>query len=110
QAAIVNLSPSLCGILARAGPGTASAVHHHGGQDTIVYAVSGHGSLVSSTSPAPEHRGDTKVTLQPGDWALIPAYREHQEVNDGEDELVWVIVRAPGGAPETVNLEGWGGK
>jgi len=85
-------------------------VHHHGGQDTIVYAVAGHGSLVCSSSPAPVHHGDTKVTLQLGDWALIPAYREHQEVNDGEEPLVWALVRAPGGAPETVNLAGWCGK
>lgn len=74
----------------RAQPHTASAVHHHGSQDTIVYAVSGHGSLVTSSN---DSDGDTRHDLKPGDWALIPAYREHQEVNDGEDEAVWVSGR-----------------
>lgn len=31
----------------RAQPHSASAVHHHGEQDTVVYAVSGKGSVVS---------------------------------------------------------------
>lgn len=97
----------MCGILARATPHSASAVHHHGGQDTIVYAVKGHGSLVTSSA---DGEGDNKVNLEPGDWAVIPAYREHQEVNDGEEELMWVIVRAPGGKPVTVNLTGWRGE
>lgn len=48
--------------------------------------------------------------LEPGDWVLIPAHREHKEVNDGDDEVVWVIVRAPGGVPEVVNLTGWRGE
>lgn len=53
--------------------------------------------------------GDVRQDLKPGDWALIPAYREHQEVNDGDDEAVWVIVRAPKGVPVVENLDGWGG-
>lgn len=94
----------------RALPHSASAIHHHGAQDTIVYAVSGHGSLVSSSSGLPTGKpGDLRQDLHPGDWALIPAYREHQEVNDGDEDVVWVIVRAPGGEPVVVNLEGWGG-
>ena len=31
----------------RADPHSSSDVHHHGGQDTIVYAVSGRGTIVS---------------------------------------------------------------
>jgi uncharacterized RmlC-like cupin family protein len=109
QSAIVELSPSICGTLMRAQPHTASAVHHHGGQDTIVYAVSGHGSLVSSSGENKDGPfGDVRQDLKPGDWALIPAFREHQEINDGEEEAVWVIVRAPEGIPVVENLEGWG--
>ena len=91
----------------RAQPHSASAVHHHGAQDTIVYAVSGHGSLVSSSSAA-HPTGDVRQDLAPGDWALIPAYREHQEVNDGDEEVVWAIICAPGGVPVVENLGGWG--
>ncbi|KIW41051.1 hypothetical protein, variant [Exophiala oligosperma] len=105
QAAIVNLSPSICGTLMRAHPHSSSAVHHHGDQDTIVYAVSGHGTVVTSSNDV---EGDLRQDLNPGDWALIPAYREHQEVNDGDEEVVWVIVRAPSGAPVVENLSGWG--
>lgn len=93
----------------RALPHSASAVHHHGPQDTVVYAVSGHGSLISSSGKTKEGPfGDVRQDLGPGDWALIPAYREHQEVNDGDEEVVWVIVRAPQGIPVVVNLKGWG--
>lgn len=52
--------------------------------------------------------GVQKEDLSPGDWALIPAYAEHQEVNDTDTEVVWVIVRAPGGMPVVENLESWG--
>jgi uncharacterized RmlC-like cupin family protein len=47
QTAIVDKSPHICGTLMRAQPRSASAIHHHGEQDTIVYAVSGHGAIVS---------------------------------------------------------------
>lgn len=89
----------------RAHPHSSSAVHHHGSQDTIVYAVSGRGAVVTSSN---DRDGDQRQILNPGDWALIPAFREHQEVNDGDDEVVWVIVRAPGGDPVVENLKGWG--
>ncbi len=86
----------------RAQPHSASAVHHHGSQDTIVYAVSGRGVIVSGD-------GKQRDALDPGDWAIIPRGREHQEANEGDEEVVWVICRAPGGVPEVVNLTGWGG-
>lgn len=40
-------------------------------------------------------------------YALIPAYAEHQEVNDSDEDVVWAIVRS-GKEPIVVNLEGWG--
>lgn len=49
QSAIVDLTPNqqIVGTLMRAQPHSSSAVHHHGAQDTIVYAVSGKGAIVS---------------------------------------------------------------
>ncbi len=47
QGAIIGRSPSICGSLMTAKPHSASAIHHHGGQDTIVYAVSGRGAIVT---------------------------------------------------------------
>lgn len=36
--------------------------------------------------------GKTRQELSPGDFALIPAWTEHQEVNDGDED---VTVRKP---------------
>jgi gentisate 1,2-dioxygenase len=69
-------------------------------QDTIVYASRGHGSVISQN-------GKKRQELAPGDFALIPAWTEHQEVNDGDEEVTWIITRS-GGTPVVVNLEGWG--
>ena len=81
-------------------PHSSSAVHHHGEQDTIVYAVRGHGTVVSEG-------GKKRQDLSPGDFALIPAYAEHQEANDGDEEVTWIITRS-GRTPIVENLEGWG--
>ena len=81
-------------------PHSSSAVHHHGDQDTIVYALRGRGAVVSDG-------GKTRQVLEPGDFALVPAHAEHQEVNDGHEEVTWVITRS-GRAPVVENLEGWG--
>lgn len=100
----------------RAAPHSASDIHHHGEQDTIVYAVSGRGCIVSEGGlfhscallPLPNtFQGTKRQSLSPGDWAIIPAYAEHQEANEGEEEVVWVIVRGPGGLPVVENLGGW---
>ena len=81
-------------------PHSSSAVHHHGEQDTIVYAVRGHGTVVSEG-------GKKRQDLSPGDFALIPAYAEHQEVNDGDEEVTWIITRS-GRKPVVENLDDWG--
>lgn len=78
---------------------TSSAVHHHGSQDTIVYAASGKGAIISDN-------GKTRQVLEAGDFALIPAWTEHQEVNESDEEVKWIITRS-GGSPVVVNLEGW---
>lgn len=80
-------------------PNSASAVHHHGEQDTIVYALHGHGVIVSDA-------GKTRQELAPGDFALIPAWAEHQEVNESAEEVTWIITRS-GRVPAVENLEGW---
>ncbi|KAI9051821.1 hypothetical protein LZ554_004083 [Drepanopeziza brunnea f. sp. 'monogermtubi'] len=100
--AIVNKCSSLCASVMTAAPHTSSAVHHHGEQDTIVYVAGGHGAILSDD-------GTTRQELGPGDFALIPAWTEHQEVNDGDVELTWIITRS-GGEPAVVNLDGWAGQ
>ena len=83
-----------------AGPHTSSGIHHHGEQDTIIYAIRGRGSVISEG-------GKKRVDLSPGDFAIIPAGAEHQEVNEGDEEVEWVIVRG-GKAPDVRNVDGWG--
>lgn len=83
----------------KAEPNSASAVHHHGEQDTIVYALHGHGTIISNA-------GKTRQDLAPGDFALIPAWAEHQEVNDTVEEVTWIITRS-GRVPVVENLAGW---
>ncbi|KAF2476596.1 uncharacterized protein BDR25DRAFT_277853 [Lindgomyces ingoldianus] len=99
--AITDMSDQICGTVMIAKPHTASAVHHHGEEDTIVYAAKGHGAIVSGPN------GSKRQDLVPGDFALIPAYAEHQEVNDSGEDVVWIITRG-GRNPIVHNLEGWG--
>ncbi|CAI9632290.1 unnamed protein product [Alternaria burnsii] len=79
--AIVNMSDQLCGTVMIAKPHTASAVHHHGEEDTIVYAAKGHGAIVSGSN-------------------------EHQEINESDEDVVWIITRG-GRNPIVQNLAGW---
>ena len=81
-------------------PHTASAVHHHGEQATVVYAASGRGVNVSEGGAKREEFG-------PGDFASISAYAEHQETNDGDEDVVWIITRSSRNL-FVKNLEGWG--
>ena len=63
--ALVGLTPNICASRMTAKPHTASAVHHHGGQDTVVFSFSGYGTVVSEG-------GNKRQKLSPGDFALIP--------------------------------------
>ena len=70
--------------------------------DTIIYVVRGGGAVISDG-------GKTKQQLEPGDFAFIPAFTEHQEVNNTDEEALFAIVRS-GKSPVTQNLSDWGGK
>jgi uncharacterized RmlC-like cupin family protein len=87
-------------------PKSSSTVHHHGEQETIVYTVSGHGALLSQ--PKGDDEEPERHELGPGDFAFIPAWTEHQAVNDSESDFHLVIIRS-GGRPVEVDLTGWGG-
>ncbi|USW48396.1 Putative rmlC-like cupin domain superfamily, rmlC-like jelly roll protein [Septoria linicola] len=101
QNALVNVCDDICASRMIAKPHSSSAIHHHGSENTIVFAFSGHGTIVSEGGKKKQH-------LAPGDFALIPAYAEHQEVNESDEDVVWAIVRS-GKEPIVVNLEGgWG--
>jgi uncharacterized RmlC-like cupin family protein len=100
--AIAGLCDGICASRMIAEPHTASAVHHHGPQDTVIFCASGRGGAIVS------EKGEKRVQLEPGDFCLIPKWMEHQEVNDGDEQLVLCVVRS-GSTPEVVNLTGWEG-
>ncbi|KUI55845.1 hypothetical protein VP1G_03181 [Cytospora mali] len=91
--------------------------------DAIIYATSGHGVLLISPSldpvkaikadikgeaPTREEEQPRRHELSPGDFAFVPAWTEHQVINEGDvGDVVWVVTRS-GGEPVQVDLVGWG--
>jgi uncharacterized RmlC-like cupin family protein len=78
-------------------PNTASSVHHHGYLETVVYVLSG----VSKVRWG--NRLEHEVDLEAGDFAFIPPYMPHQEINPSHDHPTqWVVVRS---GPEAIAVE-----
>lgn len=76
-------------------------------QEAIVYAASGNGILL--TSPDDDGLEPKRHELNKGDFAFIPAWTEHQAVNQSEEEdLMWVVIRT-GSSPVEVTLTDWSG-
>jgi hypothetical protein len=65
----------------------------------MVYAAKGNGAGAGSLGH----------DLSPGDFTLIPAFTEHQEVNDSDEDVVWVII-CGGRNPIVESLDGWSKK
>lgn len=102
MAAIVGRAQGICASVMTAKPHSRSVVHTHGDQDTIVYAAKGVGKISFED-------GRETVEIKEGDFALIPRHCEHQEINDSDEEIVWIIHRS-GSDPIVNNLDGWGGE
>lgn len=78
-------------------PGSVSGWHHHDGNDTSIYVVSGAMRL--------EYEGSEEaVEARAGDFVLVPAHTVHRESNPGDEPCVAVLARAGGDVP-TVNVE-----
>lgn len=51
-----------------------------------------------------------RLELGAGDYAFVPAWTEHQVVNETmEKDINWVVFRQ-GPEPIQVDLDGWGGR
>jgi hypothetical protein len=103
-------------------PGLAQLISH---PDTIVYATKGNGVLLISPAvdpvrairadikgegPSRDEEQPRRHPLSPGDFAFIPAWTEHQVVNEADEgDIVWVLVHS-GGERMQVDLTGWGGE
>lgn len=46
--------------------------------------------------------------LSAGDFAFIPPWTEHQEINETDEDVVWILIRG-GPEPIVVYLTGWDG-
>jgi uncharacterized RmlC-like cupin family protein len=78
-------------------PNTASSVHHHGPQETVVYVAEGETLLRWG------HRLEHESELEAGDFLLIPPYLPHQEINPSPDHpAMWIVVRS---GPEAVAVD-----
>ncbi|KAK4132728.1 hypothetical protein BT67DRAFT_443634 [Trichocladium antarcticum] len=75
--------------------------------ETIVYAVSGHGALLSH--PSDEDGEPARHELGPGDFALIPAWTEHRAVNEARAADFHLVLVRSGGEPVEVKT-GRGGE
>ncbi|KAK3292896.1 RmlC-like cupin domain-containing protein [Chaetomium fimeti] len=104
--AVIDKTDKMCTSILIVKPNSSSTVHHHGEQETIIYTVSGQGSLLSQ--PKGDDEEPERHELGPGDFAFIPAWTEHQAVNNSETDFHLVIIRT-GGRPVEVDLTGWGG-
>ena len=96
----ISGSSRMCASVMQTEPHSASGVHHHGEQETIVYAVAGRSAIRSGPG------GRDQVELNAGDFAFIPAGLVHQELNIGDEVVTWVVTRS-GPEPVVVNLDGF---
>jgi uncharacterized RmlC-like cupin family protein len=79
----------LSGFVSMVQPGAATAAHHHGDQETILYVLTGHARF--RWGPQLENVAEAGV----GDFVFIPAEIIHQEINASvEEETSWVVVRS----------------
>jgi uncharacterized RmlC-like cupin family protein len=94
------------------GLGTAGHTYHPWPEvtveDAIIYVASGKGVLLSSPNDEDEDEKPERYDLEQGDFACVPAWTEHQALNESEEDLLWVIIRS-GSQPVEVNLTDWGG-
>jgi len=88
----------LSGFVSTVQPGAATAAHHHGDQETILYVLSGRARFRWGAQL--QHKTEAGV----GDFVFIPAEIIHQEINASVEEATsWVVVRSDPN-PIVVNL------
>lgn len=65
---------------------------------------------IKGEAPSSDEDQPRRLELSPGDFAFVPAWTEHQVVNEATDtEMSWVVFRY-GAEPIQVDLDGWGGR
>jgi uncharacterized RmlC-like cupin family protein len=89
---------ALSAFLSTVQPGAATAAHHHGDQETVLYVLEGTARYRWG------ERLEHVVEAGPGDFVFIPAHTVHQEINASTARpTVWVVARSNPN-PIVVNL------
>ncbi|KAK3305625.1 RmlC-like cupin domain-containing protein [Chaetomium strumarium] len=104
--ALVDKADKMCASVLVVKPNSSSSVRHHGEQEAILYTVSGNGALL--TQPEGDDEKPKRHEIGPGDFAFIPAWTEHQVVNESGVDFHLVVIRS-GSKPVEVSLTDWGG-
>ncbi|KAI5458236.1 hypothetical protein BGZ63DRAFT_60610 [Mariannaea sp. PMI_226] len=104
--AIVNKCDNMCASMLIIRPKSVSTIRHNCEQDAIIYTVSGSGILVVNEGLSMELKNHD---LSPGDFALLPAWTEHQFQNETDQDVVWLVMQG-GSHPIGADLADWGGK
>jgi mannose-6-phosphate isomerase-like protein (cupin superfamily) len=103
--AIVNKCDKMCASVLTTRPQSATPIRHNGELDAIVYVASGTGTLIVNEGFNSDLR---RHELSSGDFAVIPAWTEHQIRNDTGADVVCIVVQS-GSSPEGATLTDWGG-
>jgi uncharacterized RmlC-like cupin family protein len=94
----LGIASTIWGGLFKVDPGSRTAIHHHGRQETIAYVLSG------SCEVRWGEKGEFSARARPGDFIHVPAFLPHMEINPSK--LVpfrWVVVRSTA-TPIVINL------
>ncbi len=79
-------TPDLSVIQERVPPGAAEARHYHEKARQFFYVLSGQATL---------ELADKKITLGPGQGLAVPPLAPHRLLNQGEQDLQFLVVSAP---------------
>ncbi|CCC13824.1 unnamed protein product [Sordaria macrospora k-hell] len=105
--AVVNKLDKVCSTVLILSPTSYSTIRHYGEQDAIIYVALGRGVLLTASKDEEDSEPE-RHELSQGDFAAVPAWTEHQVLNESaEQDTHWVIIRS-GSHPVEVHLKGWG--
>jgi uncharacterized RmlC-like cupin family protein len=94
----LGIESALWGGLFEVEPGARTGIHHHAGQQTIAYVLSGVSEVRWGA------RGEYRARAKAGDFIHVPAFVPHMEINPSGSELFrWAVVRRTS-TPIVVNL------
>ena len=94
----LGVKSAIWGGLFEVEPGSRTAIHHHGEQETIAYVLSGICEIRWGIG------GESVARAKAGDFIHVPAFLPHMEINPSQREpFRWVVVRSTA-SPVVINL------